>query len=191
MSIIADALKKAQESSKKPVAQMIMKSVGKAEEAHPGEKPRPVRLRLIALFFVAMLAFCSAALVFYNLRLEKLDSGKASSTQDHAAIGAADISRAETIAEKDASSGPAALVSPEKDTPVNEVAELPKPRLADINELVKLNGIMYTTKRPLAVINGAVWGEGEAIGDYRIKEIKNDFVKLVSGDREFILRLTR
>lgn len=52
-----------------------------------------------------------------------------------------------------------------------------------------LSGIMQGDP-PLAVINGDVVKKGDKVGDFEVKEIGNDFVKLGAGGEEVVLRVT-
>jgi len=61
----------------------------------------------------------------------------------------------------------------------------------EISREIRLSGIMYTPKRPLAVINNAIWAKGERVGRFNISEIGRDFVKLESQGQEFIIKLKR
>jgi len=63
--------------------------------------------------------------------------------------------------------------------------------LAEVNETIKVSGIMYTPQKPLAVINDSIWGEGDIVGKFKIIEIERDFIKVDSSGREFIVKLKR
>lgn len=62
---------------------------------------------------------------------------------------------------------------------------------ANVNEAISLSGIMYTPEKPLAVINGSIWAPGDKIGKFKIAEIGRDFVKVAAGYQEFVVRLKR
>ena len=63
--------------------------------------------------------------------------------------------------------------------------------LAEVNEEIKVSGIMYTPKKPLVVINGSIWGEGDTVGKFKIIKIGRDFVKVDSNGQDFIIKLKR
>jgi hypothetical protein len=63
--------------------------------------------------------------------------------------------------------------------------------LAEVNASIKLNGIMYTPEKPLAVINDSIWTEGDIVGKFKILEIGKDFVKVGHGKSEFNIRLKK
>lgn len=56
---------------------------------------------------------------------------------------------------------------------------------------IKLTGIMHAPEKPLAVINGSIWGEGEYIEKFKILEIGKDFLRLEKDGRVFTVRLKR
>lgn len=60
-----------------------------------------------------------------------------------------------------------------------------------VTDVIHLTGIMYTPKKPLAVVNGGVWSEGEYIGKFKIQEIGQDFLKISSNGRESVIKLRR
>jgi hypothetical protein len=51
-----------------------------------------------------------------------------------------------------------------------------------------LEGVVMGT-RPVALMNGKLYREGETVGDYRVERIERDRVTLRQGDRELVLRL--
>lgn len=63
--------------------------------------------------------------------------------------------------------------------------------LNSVDKIVNLNGIMYTPKRPLVVINDSIWAEGDSVKGFLISEIGEDFVKISQDGQEFILKLKR
>jgi len=71
------------------------------------------------------------------------------------------------------------------------VASLPSLTFAEVNKSIDLDGIMYTPEKPLAIINGAVWGEGDYIGKFEISKIEKDFIEVTSGGQEFVIKLKR
>ncbi|MCQ9206600.1 MAG: hypothetical protein NG740_01785 [Omnitrophica bacterium] len=63
--------------------------------------------------------------------------------------------------------------------------------LDEVNGMVRLTGIMYTPQRPLAVVNDAVWSEGEHVGEFKILKIGENFLRVDRNGSEFVLRLKR
>lgn len=64
-----------------------------------------------------------------------------------------------------------------------------EPDLNDFRQLPALNGIMYSAVLPQAVINGTLVGEGEIIDGFSIRRIFPDRVELLSGGNEYELRM--
>lgn len=56
---------------------------------------------------------------------------------------------------------------------------------------LKLESILYSDTRKVAVINGKVLAEGESIGNKKIIHIEKNRVRLVSGKKELTLTLKR
>ncbi len=54
---------------------------------------------------------------------------------------------------------------------------------------IKLEAIIYSKDKPLAIINGNLYKEGEKIGEYKIVKINEDKVVLKKGKEEFNLML--
>lgn len=63
--------------------------------------------------------------------------------------------------------------------------------LTEVNREINLNGIMYTPHKALAVINKSIWGVGDAIGKFTILKIGKDYVTVGSGSSSFDIRLKR
>ena len=63
------------------------------------------------------------------------------------------------------------------------------PDLKTFRQLPALNGIMYSAVLPQAVINGTLVGEGEIIDGFSIRRIFPDRVELLSGGNEYELRM--
>jgi hypothetical protein len=61
----------------------------------------------------------------------------------------------------------------------------------NVEALIDLDGIMYTTGKPMAIINNSIALEGELIGNLKIVEIGQDFVKFGYGQREYLVKLKR
>jgi hypothetical protein len=52
---------------------------------------------------------------------------------------------------------------------------------------LRLNGIMYDPKRPMASVNGKLVGVGDEVGGLRVKEISKDGVRLDGYEGELRL----
>jgi len=74
---------------------------------------------------------------------------------------------------------------------VSTKALAPKKSIHDIEKALSLTGIMYTQKRPLAVINNNVWGEGDTVANYEIVKIGEGFVTISSGGEKYTIKLKR
>jgi len=200
MSIIADALKKAEQSSrnakdaKRPVTQP-KKPVIKIEPAARTKKRfflgagkfkfealRPVLYIGIVLTAFVFAGFLSA----YLLRRNPSERPRATPSPgvpfSDTAIGGE---------QKESSSYamfPEQVVQKTKTPPLTLPAVV---TLTEVNEAIRLNGIMYTAEAPLAVINNNIWNEGENIGKFIIQEIGEDFVRISARGQEFVIRLKR
>lgn len=73
-------------------------------------------------------------------------------------------------------------------TVIEQKLDIPKEKM-DINEMVKLSGIMFTSENPLAVINDDTRRVGDKVGDFTIVEIGETFVRVSSGDEEYVVTL--
>ncbi|MGB2705658.1 MAG: hypothetical protein WBC74_02210 [Candidatus Omnitrophota bacterium] len=161
MSIIAEALKKAQKSP---------------SQRKKTFKPNFVRLRVYLVFAAAGSALLLAILLLSFL-------------------GRSLLGRNEKVA------GPAAAASPSYALEADEVKQeeiaetaplLPAyVTLAEVNESIKVSGIMYTPKKPLVVINDSIWGEGDTVGKFKIIKIERNFIKVDSNGQDFIVKLKR
>lgn len=63
--------------------------------------------------------------------------------------------------------------------------------ISQVNNSLQLSGIMYTPKKPLAVINSNIWGIGDVVNDFKIVEIKEDSVKVMAESQEFVIKLKK
>ncbi len=64
----------------------------------------------------------------------------------------------------------------------------PKNKLEDTIPKLELKGIIFDKENPLAIINGAVYKEGDLIKSYRVVRITKDGVKLVSRNNQIYLK---
>lgn len=181
MSIIVEALKKAQgRSSRKKLA-----NAG-PETAKPSysefRKPR-MRKRTEVWVVASILFLAIPVLYFLNRSSTKAPLSITSSIEPPAPL-------------KETPEKASYVLHPvkEENTVPSPPAPLPQPpaiTLAEVNKSIDLNGIMYTPEKPLAVINGYIWGEGDYIGEFRVSEIKEDFVKVTVDEQGFVIRLKR
>lgn len=185
MSIIAEALKKARKPS---LAKKKVSSFEKPKE--PEKQKTPKKKHSPAFYLYATFAFTvvvlSLTVVFYTMR------SKAVTTSPQTVVEV--IEKAPYVAPVVPAKPPVVPVKKELRKPP------PRPRIlkpvatitsAEVNRSINLSGIMYTQEKPLAVINDAVWAEGEHIGKFEIVDIEKDFVKVVSSGQEFIIKLRR
>lgn len=164
MSIIAEALDKAQKSSWKP----NHSSAKKAPDRKPAAK-RPAAVSFPKRFVIVLSGFFFIALGYF---LWQITAENPLSPPNGAVIPG---NKTENTVKK---------------TPV--AASLPAPVSRDETvKTIELTGIMYNPEAPRAVINGSIWGEGEYIGEFEILEIGKDFLRVASGGRESTLKLKR
>jgi hypothetical protein len=167
MSIINDALKKAQEKNK---AEDIV--TGPAPIAQPASPPTPAHRqsykapadakRLIpALISLIVIA---TGVVFFRSFSRK--------TAPDAGLF---LAPASPIAEP---------VSPAVSAPA---VPMPAPLNAQGFPVLKLNGIVYDSERPYAIVNNKVLSKGDAVEGATLTEIEQEKVKFVFNGREFEL----
>jgi len=171
MSIIAEALKKAQGAS-------IQKTPQQKEEASPppvrkdprtstpSKKtlPQPYARRVLAGGIIIILT----AILFFAFPHQAPTEKEASLTEKSTYV-------VEQKTEK-------TQVSQKMPAPVT---------LTEANKEINLNGIMYTPQKALAVINKSIWGVGDVIGKFTILKIGKDYVTIGSGSSSFDIRLKR
>jgi hypothetical protein len=65
-----------------------------------------------------------------------------------------------------------------------------KPKVKPENNIPKfeLRGIIFDKNKPMAIINGEVYGEGDLIEGFRVVRITKDGVKLVSKNNQLYLK---
>jgi len=172
MSIIAEALKKAQKDS--PEKENVEKFAS-GEHRKTRVKFDLSRLRGYAVFvasFAVFLLLISALPMLGRVLLKGRETEKKSP-----------IERPSYAPKVD-------RIAQEKTPP--EVPLVPVfITLAEVNEAIEVSGIMYTPEKPLVVINDSIWAEGDTVGDFNIVKIEKDFVKVNSNGREFIVKLKR
>jgi len=176
MSIISDALKKAREASKENTAQKEEETALAVEQTEPGEAP--LRMSLPRFYMYGGIAV-SGVLLFSGLLLFSF-TRQTPVKEEAAAEKPSYVVPASATAKREEAPKPAADTS--APAPVTST---------EVSKAINLNGIMYTPKKALAVINDSIWAVGDCIGKFKIQEIGKDFVKVVSGRQEFEVKLKR
>lgn len=174
MSIIAEALKK-------------------AEETPPPSRrwrDKPVRRREIfdkkIVYFAlgAMALFVLVGLTFYFTRSILKNRPSQVYTQVIPETSAKDLLSAKPTVKKEL-----------KTLPIKEkkLDSLPpdKETLLTINGLVDLDGIMYSPEKPMAIVNSAIVIEGDSIGKFKVLKIGKDFVRLDLEGQQYLVRLKK
>lgn len=175
MSIIAEALKKAQETHKE--ARVGPSKPPEPSKTTPRKPPLPRTKKRAFPFYIyaraaIIVAFLSVAVFLFYLSKQYSVEEKIAPPEEKAESQSYVLWPAET---------------PEEKFPV-----VPKPiTLNRVSEEINLSGIMYTPQRPLAVINGNIWSEGDEVGNYRILQIGKNFIKVSRDGEEFEIRLKR
>lgn len=173
MSIIAEALKKAQETAVKRTVPL-----------QPVKKTKKRNSHLYSIIVVCVLLLFSGVILFSFLRpgpietnTEEKISGKSVPEKLTSKPESPSYAR-ETIAEKEEKKiiapKPLAIIGTE-----------------DITKRIQLNGIMYTPGKPLVVINDNIWAEGDTVSGFKILRIEENSVKVASNGQEFIIKLKR
>lgn len=177
MSIISEALKKAQEkrTGKDSAITSAYDAVSYEETFEPPKFLEEVPLLTpespsLKRHTWSSKGFIALAAVFALIALFLLFTG---TKKDPAA------SSEESIMVKDSSGR---VILTERTKPATMAAKKSK----NIN-LPVLSGIMYSPTNPQAVINGVLVSEGEAVGGFTLTKISPTSVKLNSGSNEFVL----
>jgi len=176
MSIIFEALEKAQKKSRP--ARTPKTKATKIRKMHPRSRLKYAPLILVILVGGAAAYFLSssphARAWFDTLKIAVIqnDRGVSENADDR-------VVKVNKVLSTERNPGPSSL------------GVLKRPEHMDVDEIVKLSGIMYTPEMPLAVINDAIWCEGESIEEFRIQEIGKDYLILDSGGKEHTIRLRR
>lgn len=161
MSIIAEALKKIQESPPRRSERKFPEEAGRKERK--GSFYIYVGLFTVILFFV----FAGHMFGLWSMKPTKQIEEILPTMERPAFVGEAEV----------------------LEEPAGTAAPIVK--YADLIKKINLNGIMYTSEKPLVVINDSIWGVGDAVGDFKIVEIQEDFIAVSSGDEKFIIKLKR
>lgn len=170
MSIISEALKKAQDTSVK--FKIPHSKVSRGKIPHEGTKRSKshaysiIVVCVFLLFSVVVFFFFSQPTPIPSVDSKNFTIEPAKDTP-HAAQ--ASVKKEEIMA------------------PAQRVKLVPQ----DIKSRMDLNGIMYTPGRPLVVINDNIWAEGDTVSGFQILKIEENSVKVSSNGQEFIIRLKR
>lgn len=197
MSIIVEALKKAQGSLK-----TTLSTRGRNAPSLPPPEMRKPRIKkhIGVWVFTSLILLAAASFYFLNRNLTKKDllpispaptiTGSVALKEEPAALKEEESPQI-LFPSPSLASVPAPTLTPAPSPATAPAASPPPLTLAVVNKAIDLDGIMYTPKKPLAIINGGVWGEGDYIGKFKISKIEKDFVKITSEGQEFIIRLRR
>ena len=181
MSIIAEALKKAHETYRKNSKVSDKASLTDKHAVETVVKPKASRK--ILFFPIFILAGLVLAGILY---FQKTPPAKEDFANNIIALPVEKI-----MPINNAASPAIEIANPAPSKKLAKVVE-PSISFAEVNEAIKLNGVMYTTKNPLAVINGGIWSPGEEVNGFKIIEIGKDFIKVAwKNGSEFIVRLER
>jgi len=185
MSIISDALKKAQNLSKKESPpQESTPGQESTNIKKPEQKRHPRHLRFIFGGFIISVFILLGVFAFYYLTGSDIKTAERMRENIQNAFDSAKEAK-EPVPSSQIPDTKKEAISPSK------IKSIPAISLFEINRSLKLSGIMHTPKKPLAVINDNIWSEGDSIGKFKILEIGKDYVKVSSGEQEFIIRLKR
>lgn len=179
MSVIAEALKKAQDTARRKASPSKKTDIKEPKPIKPptGKRSRPFYIYAIPLLVLVLLF--SVVFVFYFLRQNRVEIPEVIEVEV-----IEEVKEKEPVLEAQLENP-----APQDFSPAAMLA--PSLTLDEVKESIHLNGIMYTPEKPLAVINNSIWAEGEIIGRFKISEIGEDFVKVVSNGEEFVIKLKR
>jgi len=174
MSIIADALKKAESARRGSEAI----APGRGAETKMGGPARSGRHAAYAMLIAmaVILFIVSGSIAFLIIR----DNARNGPADDDRRIGGIDSLRYKT----------ASLLSAE--TPASEIPlSLPPILLAAESGELDLSGIMYAPDRPMAVVNNNIYSVGDSVRGFAIVEIGRDYVIFTDGETKHAVKLNR
>ena len=181
MSIIVEALKKAQGSLKTTISPS-----SRNIPLPPQLKQRKPKIKKHITAWVVASFLLLAVLSFYflNHNLIKEILPTSPPIDDSVALK-------EEVEKPSYALGPIEKENPPIISSPPPVTPSPSLTFSEVKELIDLKGIMYTPEKPRAVINGSVLGEGDYMGNFKISKIEKDSVKVISEGQEFIIKLKR
>lgn len=176
MSIISDALKKAQEQSKRHKGQEVI-----APSPLETGNRRKSKVQVLSVIRVLSLVAFMSGLVFigrvYKPEISSVLSGLTTKIRQET-IGSAD----EKVAQVEVPLLEAVPAPPVIEPKTYTMAK-PSP------EQYTLNGIVFDEASPYAVINDTIMEKGEYIDEAELISIEKNKVILLSGDKEITLKL--
>ena len=182
MSVINDALKKAKEESQKNQILRTTKLLDPVHPKAPEEKAHPPQKRkVIILTVLSFVLFGILILPLVSQKLNKIATPpvpKNETTSLTQVIALKADSLTQKAEEKSKVRQPIEAASAPSITPSPSSG-------------ITLNGIMYSAKNPVAVINDELLTEGEKIGDVKVIEIRRNSVDIEKAGSLITLSLTR
>jgi len=198
MSIISEALKKAQEErankqkqkkSSKEASERIFPETTFTIQNVSGEKPAASRILLRVISFVIILALAGGAFFYFSRSSSNKEAAPLAKPAEPVITAAPEPAVPREPREK------AESVSVPAENASEKIAEvLPPPSEKNVIEpaprdLPALSGIMYSASDPKAIINGVMVCEGETIDGFSVRKITAGKVTISYGDDEFELKL--
>jgi hypothetical protein len=184
VSIIKDALAKAQSTSEKRMHKLGGEAAGRI---------RKRRTRLAGRLFIAALVACFALLggaAFYFSVHNAMETDAVVSAPDEMSDEAVSV-REDIVGAEEREELEEGVVAQDRIAEaLKNRAELAAVKPPQRKRTFDLRGIMHSPTKPLAIVDNSVVTEGEAVGEYRIVKIGRDFVRFVGiDDVQFDVRL--
>lgn len=212
MSIIAEALKKAQEKRTQTAENIDsrLEKILSGEETlipenfkrnlslstppviYKNKKDLSIREKPLGFLFLASVIFLVSAAIFlpsyFSNRSGSEKTEKTSSTSDHDSTPLLETpienTREVVLPEKIVKNAETGTSAQEK---VYFPSPLSAPKITPV--LPSLNGIMYTTDHPQAIINGVLSSEGDIVDNSLVIKILPDRVFILSGEKEYEIKI--
>lgn len=187
MSIIVEALKKAQGSLKTTISPS---SRNIPLPPQPEQRKPKIKKHITAWVIASFLLLAVLSFYFLNHNLIKEILPTSPPIDDSVALK-------EEVEKPSYALGPIEKENPPIISSLPIISSpppvTPSPSLtfSEVKELIDLKGIMYTPEKPRALINGSVLGEGDYMDKFKISKIEKDSVKVISEGQEFIIKLKR
>ena len=184
MSIISEALKKAQkerakrhdrEKSAEDSTDKLFQEATFTIQRVPDERSTGSKVFLVIVSLVIILALAGGSFFYFS----RPSSGEKPLV-------------APARPEKKAAVAPPVVPKVEEKTPVAPIVPTPAENnvtMDTFKKLPTLNGIMYSENQPQAIINGVMVSEGEDVDGFSVLKIYPEKVTLSSGDNDFELKL--